>query len=332
MSPSAPALALIVALALVMAPTGAVAQPADDPTTQPLQVTQTRDLAFESSSLNALGLVDVYAPSTDGPWPVVVMFHGNPMAISKEHLASDAMRVASQGVVVFVPTWGRSGGDKYDALMPGAQVKADGAQAMCAVAFAQERAHEYGGAAGPVVVFGHSAGAMIASVLAFAMPDVSDGCLASGVIDRPRALVTWEGDWIMTDEFWDLLLHMDQHSILEGILPWAHLAKAPDLPVFVLTSDEPGIGGRHVGGAEEPEDWLELRDPDGSLLRAIDAAGVLDDETVELDEQQWVLAHELLRNGNPVSYRVMPDSSHDRRSPAGDEVFLHAIRMATRLR
>ncbi|MEX1294906.1 MAG: carboxylesterase family protein [Candidatus Limnocylindrales bacterium] len=332
MSPATRTLTLTTALALAMVPSGAVAEMADEHVTRSLQVRQVRNVPFESSSLNALGRVDVYAPTTAGRWPVVVMFHGDPMAVSKEYLTSDAIRVASRGAVVFVPTWGRSGGDEYDTLMPGAQIAADGAQAMCAVSFAQERAPGYGGDDGPIVLFGHSAGAMIASVLAFARPPASDGCLANGLADRPRALVTWEGDWLMTSEFWDFVLPIDPQSVLEGILPWAHLAKAPDLPVFVLTSDEPGLGERRVGSGEAPEDWLRLRDPDGRLLEALHTADVIDDEVVELDEQQWVFAQALLRNGNPVAYRVMPGSSHEQRSAAGDKVFLDTIALATSMR
>ncbi|MCP3974963.1 MAG: hypothetical protein GY720_10770, partial [bacterium] len=55
-------------------------------------------------------IVDVYAPATGGPHPVVVLYHADPAANnSKATVAGLASRLANAGAVVFAPTYGLSG-------------------------------------------------------------------------------------------------------------------------------------------------------------------------------------------------------------------------------
>ncbi len=71
-------------------------------------VTKISDIAYElSNPLLLPGVLDVYAPATAGPWPVVVMFHGAPSGVStKSDYRDHARKVADLGFVVFVPDWG----------------------------------------------------------------------------------------------------------------------------------------------------------------------------------------------------------------------------------
>ena len=72
-------------------------------------------------------------------------------------------------------------------------------QAACAVEFARAHAAEYGGDPATMIVFGHSAGANAAAMVAFARPEPTAGCLGGTTLGAIDALVTWEGDWLLSD-------------------------------------------------------------------------------------------------------------------------------------
>jgi len=264
------------------------------PTATPPTVTEALDVGFESANpLNAPGIVDVFAPVMPGTWPVVVMFHGG--GDTKEYLSPNARRVAEAGFVVFVPNWGRSGGAAYDALSNVDQLDADLAQASCAVAFARARAADYGGDPARMIVFGHSGGGNIASVVSFARPAPTAGCLGGAKLGAIDALVAWEGDWVLAPPFWDSIL-AGEPGVFEALTPWKHLADQPDLPVYFVVSEKPGLGR-----ADGP--WLEVRDPDGAFRRTFEAIGALEDGYLGLDEMQAMFARALEERGNPVTYQ-----------------------------
>ena len=300
---------------LAAACTGGAARSATPVATpSPATFTVQSDVSFESANpLNQPGVLDVYAPVDPGPWPVVVMFHGDPSFASKGSTTPFAQHVADRGFVVFAPTWGHSGGAAYDALSLPDRLGADLSQAACAVAFAQRRAPDYGGDPERVILFGHSAGGNIAAVLGFAAHEPTDGCLAD---ERPapvEAVVAFEGDWVLGDPSWDSAL-VDEPTIYAMLTPWLNLADRPDLPLHLLASSAPGLG-RTDG------EWVEARDPSGSIRRAFDAIGALDDEYVGLDEVQAMLARMLEGEGHPVTFRVLPQSTHMALSEQGWQVF-----------
>jgi pimeloyl-ACP methyl ester carboxylesterase len=286
-------------------------------------VTVTKDLAYESSSINALGVLDVYAPTADGVWPVVVMFHGQPL--TKSWLTSYATRVAELGFVVFVPTWGQSGGPDYDAMTVKQQLTADGVQAACAIAFAVERAAEYGGDASSLTVFGHSAGAMIASVAVLGPPELADGCLAQAS-PQVDVLVTWDGDWlVVTKAFgWDDYLAAEP-TLMESITPWAHLPPPPGLR-FIMLQPETSGEGRSATDARGETGWLAARDPDGTLTSALEAINAFEDDFIAPDETDRVLGAVLRTYGADVTYEEMPGSSHLGLSSEGWEMFIDVFR------
>lgn len=297
------------------------ASPTLTPTPTPVTVTAELDVSFESANpLNPPGILNVFAPVRPGRWPVVVMFHGNPDAVSREYLSVHARRVADAGFVVFVPDWGKPGGAAWDALSVVGEVNAAAAQAACAVAFARARAADYGGDPAGMIVFGHSGGGSIASVVAFGRPAPTGGCRGGTKLGAIDALIAWEGDWILAPPFWDSVL-ADEPGVLDALTPWKHLADRRDLPVHFVVSANPGLGR-----ADGP--WLEDRDPSGAFRRLFEAIGALDDGYMGVDELQAMFARALEEQGNPVTYGVMPDSTHESISPEGWKVFLDAFRKA----
>jgi hypothetical protein len=284
-------------------------------------VVVTKGVPFESSSLNAIGLLDVYAPLTDGNWPVVVMYHGQPW--DSYSLGEHARRVAELGFVVFVPSWGHSGGAEYDALTFYEMGAADAAQAACAASFAAQRAPDYGGNADKLTVFGHSAGAMVGSVVVLAQPELQPGCLASAT-PQVDVFVPWEGDWMTITPMWDSILGGDR-TVMETITPWAHLPAPAGLRWVFLRSDNPGQG-RSATDARGPDGWLAVRDPDGALLAALESNDAFDDDFIDPADSDAVLISRLEEQDAEVDVRIMPDSSHTRLSDAGWQVFLGAFR------
>ena len=283
----------------------------------------TGDLAYEPDDAPLKGrTLDVYAPAEAGAWPVVVMLHG--YQGSKSDVAWYARKVAELGFVVFAPTW--------DAVLPtvGGDNVAYQSQAACAVAFARTHAAEYGGDPETMIVFGHSAGAHPAAKVAFARPEPTAGCLGGDSLGDIDALVTWEGNWLLsatepTIMDWDGLLAADP-GIMGSVTPWSDLADHRDQKVVMLVSDHPGaFFEREAGDPWATDSWLAVRDPSGDLRRQLEANGALADGRLDFVEVQQLLFSALQAQGNPVSLDVMPGSVHDSLSSDGWEVFLAAF-------
>lgn len=320
-SPSAPALT---------ASTVPGSSPSAPVATASVTVTSRLDVSFESSNkLNAPGILDIYWPAKPGPWPVVVMFHGDPETVAKDYLSEYAEKVAASGFVVFVPNWAKHGGADFDwqalnSLSWRDQLLASARQSACAVEFARSHAAEYGGDPSTLVLFGHSAGANEASVVAFDRPEPTSGCLGSTSLGSISALVTWEGDWLLGDASNDERVAADPTS-LDAITPWKHLADHRDLRVVMLVSEHPGPS---LERDATDLSWLTPRDPTGSFRAKLQSMGVFDDGTIGVAEEQQLLFEALKAQGNPASLTVMPGSTHEFLSDAGWAVFLAAFREA----
>jgi len=320
-SPTAVALPASAPVATPAASLAPTATPSPAPTAAPT-VVETQDVPFESSNpLNAPGVLDIYAPVKPGPWPVVVMFHGDPTMVGKGYLTEYAQRVADQGFVVFVPTWFKSGGAAFEALSWGDQARASGLQSACAVAFARSHAAAYGGDPSTLILFGHSAGANEASVIAFDRPTPTAGCLGGRTLGPISALVTWEGDWLLEDASNDSTVTADP-TALDAVTPWKHLAEHKDLPVVMLVSDTHGPDySREVGDLS----WLVPRDPTGAFRRQLQAIGAFKGGTTGVVQEQQLRYSLLKAQGNPVSLEVLPGSTHESLSDQGWKVFLAAF-------
>jgi acetyl esterase/lipase len=309
---------------LSIALVGAIAWPAmaadpAAPTPTPPDVVVTSNVPYESDNpILVPGVLDVYAPSEVGPWPVVVLLHGAPSTASERgYLGQHARKLVDLGFVVFNADWGRAtpghtGDPTYDDLV------ANDSQAACAVEFARAHAAEYGGDPGTMIVFGHSGGAHPGATMAFGQPEPSAGCLGWTTLGAIDALVTWEGNWLLSANMpdWDGMLAADLRD----------LATDKDQKVVMLVSERPGaFFEREVGDPWAADSWLNVRDPSGDLRRQLETNGAFTDGILDFVEVQQLLFSVLEAQGNPVSLDVMPGSVHDSLSTAGWEVFLAAF-------
>ncbi len=322
-------LALLVSLGVVLVGVTAALSPvqaATETTSTPTQagVAVAQNLAYETDDpVLTPGVLDVIAPAEPGPWPVVVMFHGGP-PLNKNVLRQYGERVAQLGFVAFVATWGAGGvfPPSYDELL------AARSQAACAVAFARAHAAEYGGDPERMILFGHSGGANMAALVAFAQPEPSVDCLGGPEVGPVDALVTWEGDWVAMgpDVPWDSQITGDPR-ILEGYTPWTFIPEHPDLKVVMLVSEDPGV--QHLlRDAAAVESFIAVRDPSGDLRGYLEANDAFADGAFDLAETQDVFFSALQQQGNPVSLDVMPSSTHTGLSEDGWDVFLAAFEKA----
>jgi dienelactone hydrolase len=320
----------------VTAPATAPATPTPSvpasPTPTP-SVVATYDLAYESTNpVLVPGELDVYAPAEAGPWPVVVMFHGAPGSspkLDRSELAEHARKLADLGFVVFNASWGHATGGSA-AAPDRAGLLAVQAEAACAVEFARAHAAEYGGDPSTMVVFGHSGGAHPAVMATFARPKPAAGCLGGATLGPIDALVTWEGNWLLSVNYpdWDAALAADP-KVMDAVTPWSYLADHKDQKVVMLVSENPGaLFVREVGDPSAADSWLDVRDPSGALRKQLQKAGAFTDGKLDFVEVQQLLYSVLKAQGNPVSLDTMPDSTHTFLSEAGWKVFLAAFSKA----
>lgn len=277
--------------------------------------------------------IDVYAPTEAGPWPVVVMFHGfggpaGTPATDRADLSENARRMAGLGFVVFNASWGHQPEAADMSWYDG--IQAANSQAACAVEFARAHAAEYGGDPATMIVFGHSGGASQAAMAVFARPGPTAGCLGGPTLGVIDALVTWEGNWLLSATYpdWNAIL-ADDPRVMDVNTPWKYLADHRDLKVVMLVSENPGSQyEREVDDPWAADSWLAARDPSGDLRRRLELDGAFADGTIGQADMQQLLYSVLRAQRNPVTLDVMPGSSHAYLSDAGWPVFLAAFKKA----
>ena len=173
----------------------------------------------------------VVSPTTDGPWPTVVILHG--FDVPRETYYDLAKAVAEKGAVVFVPEWDDtlpSAADRRTTTVTrGLDDIAD------AMRFARLNAPQYGGDSNRVVLVGHSLGGAFAMTTTLVgdrfgtdavSHDVSalpDACVVlDGVVPFRKAL--WRDDFRMLyaedPSTWAKINpahYMDESTVREGV-------------------------------------------------------------------------------------------------------------------
>lgn len=256
--------------------------------------------------------LDVYRPTEPGPWPLVLMIHGN--GVTGEWLHDWASAVAEQGAVVFVPTWALYFFPTVEEMR--AEFQRETGQVACAVRFARGEGETFGGEPSKLTIFGHSAGATLGSVIAFGDPTIPKGCVSRSGSVVPENLVLFEGDFLLMSHgfigFWNWLLLTDP-GVMEDVTPWPYLGEAAPFPTHLFVSD---IGGKTVikakldGDPWAADSWLALRDPTGELRLRLQALGAFEDGWLDAAEVHALLRERLNAVGSQASLGVFPHSNH----------------------
>ncbi len=188
-------------------------------------------------------MLDVYAPTEPGPWPVVVLMHAWFQSKDTVAYSSLAEELAGRGLVVFVPQ------RRSPCLMLSECTEDNGRDLRevheswaCAVRFARERAADYGGEPGWITVFGHDSSGLETALMGDNLQQVWDEfasnrggppsqteCLAGKDSAHVDAYVGYSGDY----DFYERLSESDPDlwkvSSFFGVI-----GSGPSLPVHLV--------------------------------------------------------------------------------------------------
>jgi acetyl esterase/lipase len=203
---------------------------------QALVVESSKNIAFTSDE--GYPLLDVYAPSEPGPWPVVVLIP-SPFDVGRESANSISNAIAAEGAVAYNATV------FYD--VPFSQAIE---QTVCAVRFAQATAADFGGDPGSITLLGIAPGAAASAVVALAGDDFEGDCLHGDQSGLPNAAVLIEGPYDYITKGYSEIDHSfladEDPELYEAINPYAHIGRNPDLKI------------RLIHGLDEDVAWSQM--------------------------------------------------------------------------
>jgi hypothetical protein len=223
--------------------------------------------------------IDVRVPDRPGPWPVVVAFHGRSSAFkdaSSNTLIAD--RAADDGLLVFTPTW--IAGDPFPLDVD--DVVDLRHAASCAVAFAQDWAVELGGDPTDTVVYGFSAGAGPALAALVAPTGSVPDCETASAPLPVVGAVLGDGEYFFPSQPFDAAFDDDLSAMqaeVAGLTDRGHWPDDLDAQVYIWAAAA-GTAPRPLDDPGAPN-WIEDRDPDGSIVGDLDRLGRLDDGVVD---------------------------------------------------
>jgi dienelactone hydrolase len=268
-----------------------------------------RDLVYISDDERFRGsqeAMNVVAPgSGDGPWPIVVVFH----PLGKGSVERMATAIASEGRVVFAPDWGRLSAAWEAEGTLREQWGSTSAEVRCAVAFATERATQYGGDPANVTLMGYSGGGNAALMAAFSDLEPPAGCAANGPAAEPRAVVSVDGDVLLGAPLWDDGFAADPEAFY-ALTPWRDLDPDDRFSVVLMHTDTIVPFLQRTVGSDPTDIDLDVRHVDIDLRAGLEAMGILEDGVItNLEANEWA-TQALLDAGYDARFVLLPDSSH----------------------
>jgi len=253
-------------------------------------------------------LVDVYVPAGEGPWPVVVGFHGMAVGLKDDsHLTVVAGAAAEAGMVVFAPNWVADFSDPSDL---GAEFVGSARPVYaCALAFAQQEAAAYGGDSNHTVTYGYSAGVAPALPLAVGpIPDLPPGCLTQTPPVAPVGSVLGDGDHFFHLGIWDAAFETDIGAMQAFVASRVDPASwtADQSTRFHIWAAADGTFPRPFDDPWDEEGWLAQRDPDGTIREDLDELGELDDGVIAYIDGGLLLATRMQQAGFDATFDLSP--------------------------
>lgn len=247
-------------------------------TTTSATFTETTDLVYMTQNGAEL-LMDVYVPAGEGPWPVVVSFHGLDSNV-KDELSTVAVAEAAstEGMLVFTPTWIVPDPPPFPMTVDTFRGFTDAAN--CAVAFAQQRAADLGGDATNTVVHGFSGGAGVALLAAVEPRAIAiAGCETDAFPSLVTGAVLSDGQYFLYPDIFDSAFESDLEAMQAEVAFLNDSTYWPsDLDAgFFLWAAASGTDPRTIGDPSDESGWLAKRDPDGSIRADLARLNQLED-------------------------------------------------------
>jgi dienelactone hydrolase len=268
--------------------------------------TQTSDMVYMTTDGVAF-LMDVYQPHGEGPWPVVVSFHGvSPQGKDDISTTAVARNATAQGMLVFTPTWLTP-----DAFPITIETVTDWDLILrCAVSYAQQRAPEFGGDPAITVVDGFSAGAGAALLIASLEPSTGPvpGC-ATDTSETPiSGFVLGDGEYWLHSPNFDGVFDSNPEEIqtrLDALINPASWELNPGADFYLWVAAQ-GTNPRQIGDSSDDNWWFAERDPDGSIRADLEQLDQYTDGVVTYVDAGQLLAFRLSEAGFDVTLDEYP--------------------------
>jgi hypothetical protein len=274
---------------------------------------------FQSSS----GVIDVIAPTSEGPWPTVVVFHGDPRTAGKNWHRPDAQLIAEQGRVVFLPAWGHGNSAAIAELGTRAWWDLLSAELTCAVAFARSNAEQFGGDSDHITLYGLSAGGNAVLMAGLSGVDPLDNCTADGPAVVPRALVPIDADWVLGGG-WDTAISEDPETFY-ALTPWRFLDGSQDVLIHVAATENTGPEFVRSVQPDPATSWLSYRHADIDLVADLEERGFLADGDFGLKESSEYAYQVVVEAGYDASFVLLPGASHTNWGTEGTAVVVDTV-------
>lgn len=250
--------------------------------------------------------MDVYTPSGEGPWPLVVAFHGVSSALKDADSNTVVVeRAAAEAMMVVAPSW--IAGDPFPLMIDDIDMLKDASN--CAVAAAQQQALDRGGDPGRTVTYGFSAGvgpALIASLEPSTAP--VPGCSTQALPTPVSGVVLGDGEYFFHSENFDGAFRADPEEMQAAVALWTDPDTWPDdlEADYHLWVAEDGTAPRSIDDPSDGSGWLAVRDPDGSIRTDLERLGLLDDGVIDNVDSGRILELRLARAGQAVTLDEYP--------------------------
>ena len=283
-----------------------------------------KDIRFMSER-NAVRppLLDVYAPKQAGPWPLVVMLPGG-LESKDSYLKPWAKKVAERGAAVYVPDWIRTYDHRVTPKQLREELTGNIGDIAAAVRFARGTGARYGGDPGNLTLFGHSHGAMGATMEAFSRAPASKGALKGAGSTIPDRLVVFDADYLLAQQDpWDKVLEEDP-GIMQVYTPWQYLGRRVDFPVTVIGSGDVNLS-RSLEDPWAADSWFVVRDLSGEIRRGLEGLGDLKGGLYLNEDMLKLFVQRLKAAGDTVTYVALTDSTPAELGEHGMESLLDAV-------
>ena len=258
--------------------------------------------------------LDVASPTTDGPWPLIVVIP----EVTGADRAVAAELVERGAVVVSGEDWAPAEAWSSD---PSPHLYGAMDRAACIVSWAQTHADEYGADAQLTTVTGYSGAAMATAWVGLGLAD--DSQCDDPITHLPVALAAGESQFLFHHSRWDSDFESgDPEPIdtLDGLVNPTSWEVSPDLRVALWSAADPIGETRAIENPPGDDSWVWIREAASPHVDDLAAVGAFDDEQIDWADNARLMELRMKEAGIDVRNEVY-DIGHDYTDEVYDLIF-----------